>query len=99
MKETLNAFVGVAETFLEAHHGFAIGADAKMTGLDNAGVNRSDRQLVNVLSFDGKEPVLLGWPSVISLRGKRGTPAPFSAREWGTGPPDGRTARSRPSPA
>jgi hypothetical protein len=54
-----------------------------MTGLDNAGMDWSDRQLVNVLSFDGKESVLLGWPSVVSLRGKRGMHAPFPVIEPG----------------
>ena len=83
MQETLDSFVGVAQTFLEPHHGLAIGADAEMTGLDDAGMDRSDRQLVNVLSFDGKESVLLGWPSIVSLRGKRGMHAPFPVIEPG----------------
>src|SRR5579872_4413883 len=54
-----------------------------MTGLDNARMDWSDRQLMNALSFDGKESVILGWPSVVSLRGKRGMHAPFTVIEPG----------------
>lgn len=83
MQKALDAFVRVAEAFLEAHHDLAVGADAEMPRLDDAGMNRSDRQLVDVLSFDRQEAVFLGWPGVLPPRGERSMHPPFAVIEPG----------------
>ena len=44
--QRLDALVHVAEALFEPHHGLAAGGEAKMTRLDDAGVHRPDRNLM-----------------------------------------------------
>ena len=53
----LDAFVLVAEPFLEPQHAFADDRKAEVTGLDGARVHRSDRDFVHAVAFDRDEPV------------------------------------------
>ena len=55
--QPLDALVHVAEPLLEAHHGLAVGGEAEMAGLDDAGVHRADRDLVQALALDRQERV------------------------------------------
>src|SRR5579863_5986233 len=43
--------MNVAETLLEADHGFAVHCKAEMTGLDDAGVHRTDRDLMQAFAL------------------------------------------------
>jgi len=42
----------IAEPLLEPHHRLAVGGEAEMAWLDDAGMDRADRDLVQILSFD-----------------------------------------------
>ncbi len=53
--QRLDSFVHVAEPLFEPHHGLAAGGEAEMPRLDDPGVHRTDRNLVQALAFDGKE--------------------------------------------
>ncbi len=44
--QRFDAFVDVAETFLEPHHCFAVGGEAEVSGLDDSGVHRAHGDLV-----------------------------------------------------
>ena len=55
--QRLDAFVHVAEPLFEPHHGFAAGGEAKMSRLDDSGMHRADRNLMQAFAFDGKEPI------------------------------------------
>src|ERR1700687_2992286 len=48
--QRLDAFVHIAEAFLEPGHGLARSGEAEMSWLDNARMNRSDRDLMQVLA-------------------------------------------------
>ena len=47
--------MGVAQAFFETHDRVAVGADAEMTRLDDAGMDRAYGKLVDVLAGDGQE--------------------------------------------
>ena len=47
----------VAEPLFQPHHGFAAGAEAEMSRLDDSGVHRADRNLMQAVALDGKEPI------------------------------------------
>ena len=55
--QTLDALVDVAEPLLEPHHGLAVGGEAEMAGLDDAGMDRPDRDLVQALALGGQEAI------------------------------------------
>ncbi len=42
----------IAEPLLQPHHVLAIGGEAEMTGLDDAGMHGPDRNLVQAFAFD-----------------------------------------------
>ena len=50
--QPVDALVDVAEPLLQPHHGLAVGGEAEMPGLDDAGMHRPDRDLVQALAFD-----------------------------------------------
>src|SRR5260370_35024631 len=47
--------MNVAETVIEANHGFAVDGEAEMTGLDDAGMHRTDRDLMQTFAFGRQE--------------------------------------------
>ena len=53
--QSLDALVDIAEALLEPHDRLAICGEAEMAGLDDPGMHRTDRNLVQVLAFDGEE--------------------------------------------
>ena len=53
----LDALVRVAEALLQAHHGLAACREAKVTGLDDAGMDRADRNLVQARPLGLEEAV------------------------------------------
>ena len=55
--QRFDALVHIAEALFEPHHGLAAGGEAKMSRLDDAGVHRADRNLMQRFAFDGKEIV------------------------------------------
>ena len=55
--QRLDALVDVAEPLLQAHHRLAIGGEAEMAGLDDAGMHRADRDLVQALALGRQEGV------------------------------------------
>ena len=55
--QLIDALVHEAKPLLKPHDGFAIGREAEMARLDNAGVHGSDRYLVERFAFCGKERV------------------------------------------
>ena len=58
--QRLDALVHVAEPLLQPHHVLAIGGEAEMPGLDDAGMHRPDRNLVQAFAFDRQERVRRG---------------------------------------
>jgi hypothetical protein len=57
-QEAVNALVHVAEPLLEARHGLAIRRKAEMAGLDDPGMHRSDRNLVQAVAVHRQEFVV-----------------------------------------
>ena len=55
--QRLDALVGVSETLLEPHDRLAAGGEAEMPWLDDAGVDRTDRDLVQALALGREEDV------------------------------------------
>ena len=55
--QRLDAFMHVAQPLLEPHDGLAVGGEAEMSGLDDAGMHRADRDLVQVLALGRQERV------------------------------------------
>ena len=53
--QPLDALVDVAEPLLEPHDGLAVGGEAEMPGLDDAGMHRADRDLVQALALGRQE--------------------------------------------
>ena len=49
--QRLDALMHVAEPLFEPHHGLAIGGEAEMSRLDDAGMHRADRDLVQAFAF------------------------------------------------
>ena len=58
--QRLDAFVHVTEPLLQPHHVLAIGGEAEMPRLDNAGMHRPDRNLVQAFAFHRQEGVRRG---------------------------------------
>ena len=50
-EQAVDALVDIAESFLEPHDDLAVDAETEMTGLDDAGVNRPDRDLVQAFAL------------------------------------------------
>ena len=55
--QRLDALVHIAEALLQPHHRLAIGGEAEMAGLDDAGMHRADRDLVQALAFGRQEGI------------------------------------------
>ena len=55
--QPVDALVDVAQALLEPHHRLAVGGEAEMPGLDDPGVHRADRNLMQVLAFDRQKGV------------------------------------------
>src|SRR4051812_44632268 len=51
--QSFDALVNVAETFLKPHYCLAVSGEPEVAGLNNAGVNRADRDLVQAGTFGG----------------------------------------------
>ena len=60
----------VAEPLLQTYDSLAIGAEAEVSGLDDTGVDRTDRDLVQTLAFDRQEPVVTRDPLVPGAAGR-----------------------------
>ena len=58
-EKPLDALVHVTQPLLEPHHRLAVGGEAEMAGLDDAGMDRADRNLVQALALDRQERVAL----------------------------------------
>src|SRR4249919_1084733 len=56
----LRALVHITEPLFESHHRLAVGGEAEMPWLDDAGMDRADRNLVQILSLNGQEGVGVG---------------------------------------
>ena len=76
MSQPVDALVHVAEPLLQPRHGLAVGGEAEMAGLDDAGMHRPDRNLVQALALDRQE--FVGRRDRASGVGKR---APSGARK------------------
>src|SRR5262249_59593596 len=55
--QRLDAFVHVTETLLQPNHRLAVRGKTEMSGLDDAGMNRADGNLVQTLADGGQEGV------------------------------------------
>ena len=56
-EQGLDALMDVAEPLLKADHGLAVAGEAEAAGLDDAGVDRANRDLVQALALDRQEEV------------------------------------------
>ena len=55
--ERLDALVHIAEALLEPHHRFAARGETEMSRLDDAGMHRPDRDLMQAFAFNRQEGV------------------------------------------
>ena len=55
--QAFDALVDIAEPLLQPHDRLAVGGEAEMAGLDDAGMDRADRDLVQALAFGGEEAI------------------------------------------
>jgi hypothetical protein len=55
MKAALDALVLVAEALFQAQHALAHHREAEVARLDDAGVDRADRDFVHAVAFDADE--------------------------------------------
>ncbi len=55
--EPLDPLVDIAQAFLQPHHRLAAGGEAEMAGLDDAGMDRADRDLMQALAFRRQERI------------------------------------------
>ena len=55
--QRLDSLVHIAETLFESHHRLAAGGEAEVPRLDDPGMHRADRYLMQALAFDRKEPI------------------------------------------
>ena len=55
--QRLDALVHIAEALFEPHHGLAAGGEAEVPGLDDAGMHRPDRDLVQAFAFRRQEGI------------------------------------------
>ena len=81
--QPLDALVDVAEALLQAHHGLAVRGEAEVPRLDDAGVHRPDRDLVQALALDRQEPVGVGCGRLARLRAERALDTPDAVVEPG----------------
>jgi hypothetical protein len=50
--QSLDALVDITEALFQPHHRFAIGGEAEMPRLDDAGMDRTDRDLMQPFALD-----------------------------------------------
>ena len=90
--QRVDAFVGVAEPLLEPHDRLAAGVEAEMAGLDDPGMDRTDRNLMQARALwprgRRRRPARRPW-----ARGRRADGAAASGRGRASG---GRPARRAP---
>src|SRR5437764_906165 len=55
--ELLDALVDITQSLLEPHHRLAVDSEAKVPGLDDAGMHRPDRDLMEALTLGGEEDI------------------------------------------
>ena len=60
--QRLDALVHIAEPLLQPHHGLAVGGEAEVARLDDAGVHRADRDLVQAFAFGRQERIRAAVP-------------------------------------
>src|SRR5215510_10345249 len=65
--QPFDALVHVAEALFQPHHRLAAGGEAEVPGLDDAGVHRTDRDLVQALALDRQEDVGRWWRRLTAL--------------------------------
>jgi hypothetical protein len=53
--QPLDAFVDITEPLFETHHGLPAGGEAEMPRLDDAGMHRPDRDLMQMFALDGQK--------------------------------------------
>ena len=58
--QLLDALVHIAEPLLQPHDMFAIGGETEMSGLDDAGMHRADRDLMQAFALGWQEFVCFG---------------------------------------
>ena len=88
--QRLDALVDVAEALLEPHHRLAVGGEAEMARLDDAGMHRPDRDLVQALALGRQEGIGRARPAALRLA-RRADAARPSSRD--------RARAARPAPA
>ena len=93
--QALDALVDVAETLLQPDNGFAACRESKMARLDDAGMHRPDRDLMQALAFRGKEPVGQPPPAAAAATAKRMAARP-NGRDRATGGVSGSPCRLQP---
>ena len=74
--QRLGALVHITEPLFEPHHRLAVGGEAEMPWLDDAGMDRADRDLVQILSLNGQEGVGVGFDCTLSPLAERMGHAP-----------------------
>ena len=89
-----DALVHIAEPLLEPHHRLAVGGEAEMPGLDDAGMYGPDRDLMQILALDGEEGIGLLCLAALLVGAERLGDAPKSEIE--PGPRVGRRRRLQP---
>ena len=107
-QQLLDALVGIAEALLEPDNGFAARREAKMSGLDDPGMHRTDRNLMQTRTLRLEKPVgrqrrarprrLGQWrctrpASVIDPRPRIGQPDKFDAEQIADRPLQARCRR------
>ncbi len=83
LHQRFNALVRVAQPCFQADDSFAIGVEAKMPWLDDAGVYRTDRDLMQAFTFGGQKRIRVRVRSC-HLRAKRMAQAPAAMIKPGT---------------
>ena len=87
----LDALVHIAEPLLEPHHRLAIGGEAEMSRLDDAGMHGADRDLVQPLALGRQEGIGGRRGRRAPMRSQRmpHAPAPWSSQGRVSGSPTG----------
>ena len=70
----------IAEPLFEPHHRLAVGGETEMPWLDDAGMDGPDRDLVQILSFDGQELVRIGFNRALPRLAERACVTPQKPR-------------------
>ncbi len=89
-QQAVDALVHVAEPLLQPRHDLAVGGEAEMAGLDDAGVHRPDRNLVQALALDRQEFVarrIARSAAALAPSGARSPQAPWSSHGRVSGAP------------